>query len=101
MLPVLVGGDFNTTGLDTALDALRPTLTDAFAGHGTGWGATGTNDWPLFRVDQIWTDARLVPTRVYAEKTTSSDHRMVICDAMFVDESNQDSGSRTRLTTAW
>ncbi|HEY3964171.1 MAG TPA: endonuclease/exonuclease/phosphatase family protein [Planctomycetaceae bacterium] len=80
--PLIVGGDFNATGLDTALDELRPTLADAFVRHGTGWGATGTNDWPLFRVDQVWTDSRLRPIRVYARKTKSSDHRLVICDAI-------------------
>ena len=79
--PLLIGGDFNTVGLDRALDELRPRLTDAFTTSGTGWGATGTNDWPLFRVDQVWTDSLFVPTRVFAEKTNASDHRMVVCDA--------------------
>jgi endonuclease/exonuclease/phosphatase family metal-dependent hydrolase len=82
-IALLVGGDFNTTGLDRPLDELRPQLTDAFDRKGTGWGATGTNDWPLFRVDQIWTDSQLVPLRVFAEKTAFSDHRMVVCDVAF------------------
>jgi endonuclease/exonuclease/phosphatase (EEP) superfamily protein YafD len=80
--PMIVGGDFNTVGLDRALDEMRPQLSDAFDWSGTGWGATGTNDWPLFRVDQVWTDSRLVPIRVFAVKTSSSDHRLVICDAV-------------------
>lgn len=83
--PLVVGGDFNTVGLDRALDELRPKLTDAFDGRGTGWGATGTNDWPLFRVDQIWSDSGLVPIQVFAKKTTSSDHRLVVCDAVLKD----------------
>jgi hypothetical protein len=78
--PLLIGGDFNTTGPDRALDELRPQLADAFVRSGTGWSATGTNDCPLFRVDQIWTDSQLVPIQVFAEKTTFSDHRMVVCD---------------------
>ncbi len=78
--PVVLGGDFNTSGLDRALDELRPEMNDAFARNGVGWGATGTNEWPLFRVDQIWTNCRLVPLRVSSEMTTSSDHRMVVCD---------------------
>ena len=77
---LVIGGDFNTTGLDRALDELRPQLNDAFDGSGTGWGATGTNDWPLFRVDQIWTNTGLIPVSVLAEKTDCSDHRMVLCD---------------------
>ena len=82
---LLVGGDFNTTPLDPALDELRPQLTDAFDRSGNGWGATGTNDWPLFRVDQVWTNSRLVPIRVTAEKTNYSDHRMAVCDAVLLD----------------
>ena len=79
---LLVGGDFNTTPLDRALDELQPQLTDAFDQRGIGWGGTGTNDWPLFRVDQVWTDTRIVPIRVTSEKTNYSDHRMVVCDAV-------------------
>ncbi|MEX2174141.1 MAG: endonuclease/exonuclease/phosphatase family protein [Pirellulaceae bacterium] len=79
---IIIGGDFNTMPLDAALDELRPQFTDTFARRGIGWGASGTNDWPLFRVDQIWTGARLVPIQTFARKTTHSDHRMVICDAV-------------------
>ena len=77
---LLIGGDFNSTGLDRALDTLRPQLADAFSASGVGWGATGTNDWPLFRVDQIWTNFRLVPVKTWAAETGFSDHRMVVCD---------------------
>jgi endonuclease/exonuclease/phosphatase (EEP) superfamily protein YafD len=80
--PLVVGGDFNTTPLDTAFDALRPRLADSFARAGLGWGATGTNDWPLFRVDQVWTNSSIIPTQVSAAKTIHSDHRMVVCDVI-------------------
>lgn len=82
---LLVAGDFNTTPLDRALDELQPYLADAFDRKGLGWGATGTNDWPLFRVDQIWTNSGLTVVRVAAEKTRYSDHRMVVCDAVLQD----------------
>ena len=75
---LVIGGDFNTTGLDRALDELQPQLADAFAGSGFGWGATGTNDWPLFRVDQIWTNTGLISVRVLAEKTDCSDHHFAV-----------------------
>lgn len=81
-LPLVIGGDFNTVPLDRALDPLRPWVSDAFARSGTGWGATGTNACPLFRVDQIWTGAPIVPLDVRAVRTEGSDHRMVICDLM-------------------
>lgn len=79
---LVVGGDFNTVPLDRSLEELSPRLADAFDLCGVGWGATGTNDWPLFRVDQIWTDSQLVPISVMALKTESSDHRMVVCDTV-------------------
>ena len=79
---VIVGGDFNTLPLDAALDQLRPELEESFTHRGVGWGATGTNDWPLFRVDQIWTSAGVAPIQTFASKTVHSDHRMVICDAV-------------------
>jgi endonuclease/exonuclease/phosphatase (EEP) superfamily protein YafD len=77
---LVVGGDFNTTPLDRALDELRPLLGDAYDRAGIGWGATGTNDWPIFRVDQVWCNSRLIPLRSFAETTSFSDHRMVVCD---------------------
>jgi hypothetical protein len=79
---VVIGGDFNTLPLDTALGELRPQVADSFATRGVGWGATGTKDWPLFRVDQIWSNARLAPIQAFARKTAHSDHRMVICEGV-------------------
>ncbi|MDX1947138.1 MAG: endonuclease/exonuclease/phosphatase family protein [Pirellulaceae bacterium] len=77
---VILGGDFNTTPLDAALSQLKPEFADAFSRRGVGWGATGTNDWPLFRVDQIWTNLNCQPMQVSAIKTARSDHRLVVCD---------------------
>lgn len=77
-MPRIVGGDFNTPPLDPTLELLRPTVRDAFLTSGVGLGGTGTNDFPLFRVDQIWCSTR--PIRTFAQKTKHSDHRMVVCD---------------------
>jgi hypothetical protein len=77
---LVIGGDFNTVPLDRALDEMTPALAEAFTRAGRGWGATGTNDWPLFRVDQMWSNPAVAVTRVTAEKTRYSDHRMVVCD---------------------
>ncbi len=79
---VVIGGDFNTMPLDTAMRELGPQLTDCFVRSGVGWGSTGTNDSPLFRVDQLWSNSRLAPIRTFARKTAHSDHRMVICDTI-------------------
>ena len=76
----MVGGDFNTTPHDRALSELRLIMTDSFSHSGTGLGGTGTNDWPLFRVDQVWVNALCEPERVCAMKSIHSDHRLVLCD---------------------
>ncbi len=74
----VVGGDFNTVPLDRSLSELGPTVRDAFNQSGIGFGGTGTNDWPLFRVDQIWVS--LPSEQVYAQQTKHSDHRLVVCE---------------------
>lgn len=80
MRPVIVGGDFNAPPDDAALFPLRKRLFDTFRKSGRGWGNTGTNAYPLFRVDQIWASQHFRPESVRAQKTIHSDHRMVICD---------------------
>lgn len=77
---LIVGGDFNSPPYDKALVPLRTRLSDGFQVAGRGWGATGTNDYPLFRVDQIWVSNGLHTESVTAQKTQYSDHRMVVCD---------------------
>lgn len=80
-IPRIAGGDFNASPLDPTLEALKPAVQDAFLTSGVGLGGTGTNEFPLFRVDQIWVSGR--PVRVYAQRTKHSDHRMVVCDLKF------------------
>ena len=77
---VIVGGDFNAPPNDDALAPLGERLLDTFSLAGVGWGCTGTNEYPLFRVDQIWTDRSFEVESAAAFKTVHSDHRMVVCD---------------------
>ena len=77
---LIVGGDFNAPPADDSLAELRQRLSDSFQTSGRGWGATGTNEYPLFRADQIWVSDSLQPASVTAHKTQHSDHRMVVCD---------------------
>ena len=77
---LIVGGDFNAPPRDAALIPLRQRLFDTFTEAGRGWGNTGTNDYPLFRIDQIWVSRSFSAESVTAEKTIHSDHRMVVCD---------------------
>jgi hypothetical protein len=78
--PLIVGGDFNATPADASLVPLQSQLSDTFRTAGHGWGNTGTNGWPLFRVDQIWASQHFLADSVTAQKTIHSDHRMVVCD---------------------
>lgn len=76
----IVGGDFNAPPDDTALVPLQERLFDTFCEAGHGWGNTGTNNFPFFRVDQIWASRQFCAESVTAQKTNHSDHRMVVCD---------------------
>lgn len=78
--PIVLGGDFNMVPLDPVFAELRPEFQDAFVGSGTGWGATGAQPRPLFRVDQIWLPQSWRPARTFARSTRNSDHRLVVCD---------------------
>lgn len=82
---LIVGGDFNAPPRDDALASLRARLSDAFLTAGSGWGATGTNEYPLFRVDQVWVSNNIQPISVTAKKTQHSDHRMVVCDLVIAE----------------
>ncbi|MDB4778114.1 endonuclease/exonuclease/phosphatase family protein [bacterium] len=75
----IIGGDFNLVGNDGALDAMKE-LSDTFFQMGSGWGNTGTNNYPLFRVDQIWTNSAFACNAHRAFATQNSDHRMVLAD---------------------
>jgi endonuclease/exonuclease/phosphatase (EEP) superfamily protein YafD len=79
-LPCLIGGDFNSPAGDRVFHTLERHFTDAFAEAGTGWGNTFRNDWPLLRIDQLWTTDELRCVSARAVKTEHSDHRMVVAD---------------------
>ena len=82
---LIVGGDFNAPPRDDALTPLRRRLFDTFTEAGRGWGNTGTNNSPLFRVDQIWASRNFNADSVTAQKTIHSDHRMVVCDLILTE----------------
>lgn len=77
--PALVGGDFNSTNRP-AFAALMPGWREADWAAGRGWPGTGTNDFPLARVDQLWSSPDIAVVQAFVRKTQHSDHRMVIVD---------------------
>lgn len=76
----ILGGDFNTTPIDLTLNELRAHAFDTFRAAGQGFGNTGTNQYPLFRVDQIWASRDIDAVSATARRSTHSDHRMVISE---------------------
>lgn len=75
----IIGGDFNLVGGDGSLSPLE-SFQDTFRQTGSGWCNTGTNDYPLFRVDQIWIKGDLRSTVNKTFETKHSDHRAVVTD---------------------
>ena len=51
--PTLLCGDFNATPNSAALSVLRQRLSDAWRERGSGFGMTGSADWPLRRIDYL------------------------------------------------
>ena len=77
----IIGGDFNLVGGDGSLSPLE-SFQDTFDQTGSGRCNTGTNDYPLFRVDQIWIKGNLRSTINKTFKTEHSDHRAVVTDLL-------------------
>ncbi|AMV18658.1 endonuclease/exonuclease/phosphatase family protein [Planctomyces sp. SH-PL14] len=76
----LICGDFNAPAGDRGLDALRKVARDSFREAGVGWGNTILNDFPVHRIDQVWVSPHIEARRVWARKSSTSDHRAAIAD---------------------
>lgn len=68
---VVIGGDFNTPPDSGTFAPLSGWLTDASRDS----GYTATNEFPMARIDQIWTNIYCFSSRAY--QTKNSDHRLV------------------------
>lgn len=77
----IISGGFQTPPGD---DVFRPLesneLLDSFAKTGLGWGNTYPAEYPILRLDQIWTSENLPPVRSVAVPNPESDHRIVVSD---------------------
>lgn len=83
---LIIGGDFNSVTNDGAMATTLDEMFDSFGVAGVGWGGTGTNEIPVFRVDQIWASRNLSCSRSSSFKTEHSDHRMVIAGFRFDEQ---------------
>lgn len=79
--PSIIAGDFNAPQGDAIFRLLSSAgFTDAFAEAGAGWPNTFPNAAPMLRIDQQWSNSRLIPLRGRTVRSQHSDHRMVVCD---------------------
>lgn len=79
--PDIIGGDFNSPRDLDVFHALTNGLNDSFRKAGVGFGATCVNPFPcIVRIDQIWVNRSVKPTRAKVVGTTNSDHKMLVAD---------------------
>ncbi|MCG6157476.1 endonuclease/exonuclease/phosphatase family protein [Rubinisphaera margarita] len=85
---VVIGGDFNAPPGDAIFKQMPHFMRDAFHEVGVGWGCTIANDFPLIRIDQLWSTPKMHPIRCKAVKSNGSDHRAVIVDYRLLHETH-------------
>lgn len=79
-MPTIIGGDFNVPQGDPVFSVLRRHFYDAYRSGGRGIGNTILNDFPVLRIDQIWLSKDFETIQSFVQKSSVSDHRMVVCD---------------------
>ena len=78
--PAIMGGDFNAPAGDAIYELMKPRFRDSWPQAGRGWGKTSLNNFPIHRIDQVWTTEHFKIVDVTARVSKVSDHRAVVCD---------------------
>jgi endonuclease/exonuclease/phosphatase (EEP) superfamily protein YafD len=80
--PVILAGDMNTPPASRYHAAVAERLTDSFQAVGSGFGHTFVwqQQWPLLRIDYVWSGGGITPVRHQIRPHEPSDHRPVIVD---------------------
>jgi endonuclease/exonuclease/phosphatase family metal-dependent hydrolase len=73
--PAVLGGDFNATAGGATLQAIRPSMEDAWDSVGEGPGNTAPSSRPRVRIDYILHNTWLTARSARVLPTSSSDHR--------------------------
>lgn len=88
---VLVGGDLNSSTLNTPRRALlRTGLTDLHRASGAGPGFTRFHGQWGFRIDWLFASPDVTPVREWVGSSDASDHRPVIADIVLPAASGRD-----------
>jgi vancomycin resistance protein VanJ len=81
-IPLLVMGDFNTPPRGHLYSTLKQELEDAFSATGWGFGYSFRSDLPSLRIDYVWVNRFVRPTRAFMIDTRASDHRPLIAEIL-------------------
>jgi len=74
---IIMGGDYNAIPSQLRVEPFG--FHDIGDSVGIGWIGTAVNDFPLARIDRIWTNGMDTDiSKLLVKKTVNSDHRMVV-----------------------
>ena len=82
---LIVGGDFNVPQRDGIFDQMNDRLEDSFVSGGRGWCNTVLVDFPMLRIDQVWTSRTLSCFDASVRKSPKTDHLLYTARFAFVD----------------
>jgi endonuclease/exonuclease/phosphatase (EEP) superfamily protein YafD len=71
---LIVGGDFNVPQGDRVYSQMSDRLIDSFEDGGRGWCNTILVDYPMLRIDQIWTSQDLSCYNANVRSSPKTDH---------------------------
>jgi vancomycin resistance protein VanJ len=83
-IPLVIGGDFNTTPRGAMYSSLRDKYKNAFEQAGWGFGFTYNSRLPVIRIDNVWFNSRLRATRAFAVDDATSDHCPFVTDLVLL-----------------
>lgn len=71
---LIVGGDFNVPQRDRVYGQMSDRLIDSFKGGARGWCNTILVDYPMLRIDQVWTSPNLPCYNANVRSSPKTDH---------------------------